>query len=100
MEYGGYTKTKIHAINLCGGVACNRALRDELSLIAQMYSVPLTTNQLSLCTDNAAMIAWMAWELKNSGSDCNLRHFDRPFVPQTVMPLGDYSDFHSSLQTK
>ena len=62
-----------------------------------MYSVPLTTNQLSLCTDNAAMIAWMGWELKNSGCDTNLRAFDKPSIPQTVMPLGNYSDFYSSL---
>ena len=28
----------------------------------------------NLCTDNAAMIAWMAWELKNAEQDVDIKH--------------------------
>ncbi len=42
---------------LCGGVAANRGLRAALAARCEAEGVPLLVPPLSLCTDNAAMIA-------------------------------------------
>jgi N6-L-threonylcarbamoyladenine synthase len=42
---------------LCGGVAANRGLRDKLAALCGEAELPLLVPPLSLCTDNAAMIA-------------------------------------------
>lgn len=42
---------------LCGGVAANRGLRDRLTRLCEDAGLPLLIPPLSLCTDNAAMIA-------------------------------------------
>lgn len=48
---------------LCGGVAANRGLRERLAQLCRDAGLPLLIPPLSLCTDNAAMIAAAA-ELK------------------------------------
>ena len=84
---------EITAINLCGGVACNKALRKDIKAIADIYELPMLTNPPSLCTDNAAMIAWMGWELKNSRLDVDLSGEDEEkIVPHTKIPLGSYAE--------
>jgi len=50
---------------LAGGVAANRGLREALAVRCQRESLPLLVPPLSLCTDNAAMIAaaaFLKWE--------------------------------------
>lgn len=42
---------------LCGGVAANRGLRAKLADLCAEANLPLLVPPLSLCTDNAAMIA-------------------------------------------
>lgn len=42
---------------LCGGVAANRGLRETLAAKCEARGLPLLIPPLSLCTDNAAMIA-------------------------------------------
>lgn len=42
---------------LCGGVAANRGLRERLTALCAEAGLPLLVPPLSLCTDNAAMIA-------------------------------------------
>lgn len=42
---------------LCGGVAANRGLRGRLTALCEDAGLPLLIPPLSLCTDNAAMIA-------------------------------------------
>jgi N6-L-threonylcarbamoyladenine synthase len=42
---------------LCGGVAANRGLRSELAARCKEADLPLLVPPMSLCTDNAAMIA-------------------------------------------
>jgi N6-L-threonylcarbamoyladenine synthase len=42
---------------LCGGVAANRGLRSKLTALCEEAGLPLLIPPLSLCTDNAAMIA-------------------------------------------
>ena len=46
---------------LCGGVACNSRLRHKLQMAADKHCTPLVIAQPQYCTDNAAMIAGLAY---------------------------------------
>ena len=50
-----------HAV--AGGVAANAQIRKALQMAADNAGVAFTAPPLSLCTDNAAMIAWAGIEL-------------------------------------
>jgi N6-L-threonylcarbamoyladenine synthase len=50
------------ALVAAGGVASNRAIRDAMLDVALQDQVPLVLPPPSLCTDNAAMIAWAGAE--------------------------------------
>ncbi len=50
------------ALVVAGGVAANQAIRDRLSRLADAHGLALRAPPLSLCTDNAAMIAWAGIE--------------------------------------
>ncbi len=55
----------VQEVILAGGVAANRPLRQQLATALRELSVPLRPAPLSLCTDNAAMIAGAAyWRLQ------------------------------------
>ena len=45
-----------------GGVSLNTILREKLTVLSQQKGVPLLLSPPSLCTDNAAMIAGVAYE--------------------------------------
>lgn len=47
---------EVKQLVLCGGVAANRGLRNELQQQCQKQSLPLLIPSPKLCTDNAAMI--------------------------------------------
>lgn len=47
----------VRQLLLCGGVAANRGLRERLAALCAEAGLPLLVPPLSLCTDNAAMIA-------------------------------------------
>jgi N6-L-threonylcarbamoyladenine synthase len=52
------------ALNLGGGVACNRGLRERLESECRARDLPLRIPSPRLCADNAAMIALIgAWRL-------------------------------------
>ncbi|HTK32430.1 MAG TPA: tRNA (adenosine(37)-N6)-threonylcarbamoyltransferase complex transferase subunit TsaD [Candidatus Saccharimonadaceae bacterium] len=56
--------TGARALNLGGGVACNRELREELHTLCASRDVALRIPSPRLCADNAAMIAQLgAWML-------------------------------------
>lgn len=71
LQYCADEKIPITGINLVGGVSCNQELRDMIVRIGKKHGeedgLPVHYAPPSLCTDNAAMIAWMAWELLNAG---------------------------------
>ncbi|WP_123043751.1 tRNA (adenosine(37)-N6)-threonylcarbamoyltransferase complex transferase subunit TsaD [Cohnella candidum] len=71
---------------LCGGVAANRGLRERLSRLCEEAGLPLLIPPLSLCTDNAAMIAAAADLKWRRGEFTSL---DMKADPQ--MPLEDWS---------
>ncbi len=50
-------KTGVKTLCLAGGVAANKALQQRLSEAASTYNVTVLWPPLSLCSDNAAMIA-------------------------------------------
>ena len=50
------------ALVVAGGVAANGAVRAALETLAATHGLPFVAPPLSLCTDNAAMIAWAALE--------------------------------------
>ena len=64
---------EVNAVNLCGGVSCNSFLQNDVKEIADIYGLRLTRSPPSMCTDNAAMIAWMGWELLHSGKSVNIQ---------------------------
>jgi N6-L-threonylcarbamoyladenine synthase len=47
-------------VTVSGGVSCNRALRDQMSAACNGAGMKLLTAVPELCTDNAAMIAFVA----------------------------------------
>lgn len=62
--------TAARALNLGGGVACNRALRERLAAECAPRDVALRIPSPRLCADNAAMIALVgAWQLAAGAAD-------------------------------
>jgi N6-L-threonylcarbamoyladenine synthase len=58
---------RARALNLGGGVACNRALRAALAGLCEARGVALRIPSPRLCADNAAMIAWLGARLLERG---------------------------------
>ena len=52
------------------------------------FKTPLVTSPNSLCTDNAAMIAWMGHELMRCKQDVDIRDMKVDGIPK--IPLGSY----------
>ena len=52
---------------VAGGVAANTMVRDTMTRVARERKVKLTLPDLSLCTDNGAMIAYAGWLLSEAG---------------------------------
>lgn len=53
---------EITGIVISGGVAANKAIREAVGEIAQTNALPFFCPPINLCTDNAAMIAWLGVE--------------------------------------
>lgn len=56
-------------IAVAGGVAANSQIRRELQDLARDRGVKICTPPLPLCTDNAAMIAWVGVEFERIGHE-------------------------------
>ena len=50
---------KINDLVASGGVAANKKITKELNSLATSYGMKFTSPPMELCTDNAAMIAWV-----------------------------------------
>jgi len=59
-----------------------------LQKLADSFDLPLVYSPPALCTDNAAMIAWMGWELMNAEQDVDIR--DVTVNALKKIPLGSY----------
>ncbi|NLZ93916.1 MAG: tRNA (adenosine(37)-N6)-threonylcarbamoyltransferase complex transferase subunit TsaD [Firmicutes bacterium] len=66
---------QVKTVLLAGGVAANSLLRERLELSLQKEGISLLVPPVSLCTDNAAMVAAAGWDLyisqKFAGLDLN-----------------------------
>lgn len=56
------TAGQVNALVVAGGVAANTSIRSALEALASDHALPFVAPPLSLCTDNAAMIAWAGVE--------------------------------------
>ncbi len=81
LEQAGRVKSLIVA----GGVAANSMVRDTMRRVAAKKKLVLTLPELSLCTDNGAMIAYAGWRLAQAGYSHGL---DMEAIPRgRVVPL-------------
>jgi hypothetical protein len=54
--------------------------------------MPLIWNPKDLCTDNAAMIAWMGWELINAGMNVDIKNSGKiNDISHHIFPLGSHT---------
>lgn len=63
---------KVNRIAVVGGVACNSRLRSVFSTACDLSKIALFIPNPSLCTDNAAMVAGLAWHKLTSGFQSSL----------------------------
>lgn len=66
---------------VAGGVAANMSIRAGLETVCEDLGITFTAPPLSLCTDNAAMIAWAGIELFEAGQRDGLDLAARPRWP-------------------
>jgi N6-L-threonylcarbamoyladenine synthase len=76
------------ALVVAGGVAANRAIRETLERLCAENGFRFVAPPHSLCTDNAAMIAWAGIEQLNAGK-ADIDAFD--FAPRSRWPLDEVS---------
>lgn len=72
------------ALCVAGGVAANKTIRAMLETVSARAAVPFIAPPLRLCTDNAAMIAWVGIERLRAGLTT-----DPAFVARPRWPLDD-----------
>ena len=68
---------------VAGGVAANKAIRSRMESVAATHHLTFTAPPIYLCTDNAAMIAWVGAERYKLGLFDGL-----DFAPRPRWPLG------------
>jgi len=75
----------VKSLIVAGGVAANSMLRDVMGRVAAENGLELTLPDLSLCTDNGAMIAYAGWLFSQAGYSHDLEL--EPIPRGRVVPL-------------
>ena len=65
-------KYDVDVVTVSGGVSCNRELRRQLGYACKRHGFEFKTAEPSLCTDNAAMIAFAAMLKLEKGVSSNV----------------------------
>lgn len=73
--------SEVGAIAVAGGVAANKTIRAGLEMVAQEADARFLAPPLALCTDNAAMIAWVGVERLRLGLIDDMTLAARPRWP-------------------
>jgi len=79
------------ALVVAGGVAANQHIRTRLQDLTEQVQMRFSAPPLSLCSDNAAMIAWAGIERLQSGLEDDLTFRARPrwpLDPDAPMAIG------------
>lgn len=95
--------TKPNALVLSGGVARNSYLRQIMQsglTRAGYQTVELICPPLDLCSDNATMIAWSAFEMYQAGHRSNVPIVPRPKWPLTELLVQDETEFNTILASR
>ena len=92
LKYVRRKRIPINCVNLVGGVSCNLELQYMIKMLSQEYNFEMNACPAELCTDNAAMIAWTGWELKNALQDVDIRGIRTD--GHRSIPLGSYVRDH------
>ncbi len=74
-------KTDTPTLVISGGVAANIAIREKLNTLCEKYKIRSYAPPVSLCGDNAAMIAWAGLERLSEGLENTLDFKARPRWP-------------------
>ena len=72
---------KVKSLAVAGGVAANASIRDGLKALAAETASAFVAPPMSLCTDNAAMIAYVGMELFDAGHRDGMDLVPRPRWP-------------------
>lgn len=75
------TTSPVKHFVISGGVAANQYIRSKIQQVCQKKEITFTAPPLSLCTDNAAMIAWAGVERLQLGQSDDLNFVPRPRWP-------------------
>ncbi|MBI9080634.1 MAG: tRNA (adenosine(37)-N6)-threonylcarbamoyltransferase complex transferase subunit TsaD [Pseudodesulfovibrio sp.] len=75
----------VKSLIVAGGVAANSMLRETMRRVAAKNRLELTLPELSLCTDNGAMIAYAGWLFSKAGYSHGLEL--EPIPRGRVVPL-------------
>ncbi len=78
IDYLNDNKIKIKDFSICGGVAANKFLNTSLRNFIEDKNLIFHQVPLSLCTDNAAMIAWNELDIIMSGNKKSKQYNVRP----------------------
>jgi N6-L-threonylcarbamoyladenine synthase len=72
----------LKSISLVGGVAANKKLGEEFSMLAEQYQKKLVIPAFEFCGDNAAMIAFRGARLYEAGINNELDYGAYPGLPK------------------
>jgi N6-L-threonylcarbamoyladenine synthase len=88
-EFTSICPTARPSLAVVGGVAANKAIRENLTILCQEAGFQFLAPPLKYCTDNAAMIAWVGIEKFRAGNFSDMTLTARPRWPldETSQPM-------------